>query len=50
MITYICLYWVGLALGAPAWYNTLLFVGVFIKILNYGMTMYKVGKKAAPEN
>lgn len=45
MIIYICLYWIGLQLSAPAWYYGILIFGLFIKILDYGIKMYKRGKE-----
>lgn len=45
MITYICLTWLGFKLSAPTWYFVLLGVGSFIKLIKYGVEMYKAGSK-----
>lgn len=43
MITYICLAWLGFKLSAPTWYFVLLGVGFLIKLIKYGIEMYKAG-------
>lgn len=44
MISFICLWWVGLRLQAPAWYFGLLGFGIFIRLLDIGIKLGKNSK------
>lgn len=46
MLGFICLYWIGLTLSAPTWYFVLIGIGLFCRLISYGMEMYKKGKDA----
>ena len=45
MITAILMIWIGLKLNAPAWFYVLCVVSAIIKMLSYGIDMYKKGQK-----
>lgn len=45
MLAIICLWWVGIQLGAPSWFYMLLGISIFIKIISYGIDMYNKGKE-----
>lgn len=38
------MFWVGLTLNAPTWYWWVWGVSLFIKIIQYGYSMYKQGR------
>lgn len=46
MIVYALLFWVGIQLNAPIWYNVLVGIGVFFSTLDFGLKMYRKGKNA----
>lgn len=45
MISFILLAWIGWKLSAPVWYFTLLGIGFFLQIIQFGLKMYKADKK-----
>lgn len=45
MLIIICLWWIGMQLCAPTWYYVLLGISAVVKILSYGIDMYKKGAK-----
>lgn len=46
MLIIICLWWIGIQLYAPTWYYALLGICAAVKILSYGIDMYKKGEKS----
>lgn len=47
MIAYICLYWIGMQLNAPTWFNVLVFIGMFFRIWALLSAIYKAGVESA---
>lgn len=45
MISIILFIWIGMQLNPPAWYYWLCGLGIFIKLINFGVNMYKAGSK-----
>ncbi len=47
MLSIICLYWIGLQLNAPIWYNAVLLICLFFSVYRFAKAMYESGKKAS---
>lgn len=45
MICLILFAWIGFKLSAPVWYFTLVGIGFLLQIIQFGLKMYKAGKK-----
>lgn len=45
MITAILLFWIGIQLNAPTWYYVLVSIGIFFRLISFGIDMYKAGKE-----
>ena len=45
MITAILLIWIGAQLNAPTWYYVLVSIGIFFRIMQISIDMYKKGKE-----
>lgn len=46
MLTIFCIWWIGTQLQAPAWFYVALAISAFIKLISYGIDMYKKGKES----
>ena len=46
MLVVVCLWWIGMQLQAPNWYFWSLGITVFVKVLNFLMDIYKLGKES----
>ena len=45
MITYALLWYIGVCLAAPTWYFVITGIGFAVKLLSFGLSMYKAGAK-----
>ena len=47
MFICICLFWIGMQLGAPVWYYWLAGAAFFLNIISFGLKMFSKGKASA---